>query len=434
MYLEAAAAAALAATFGLVVYRLYLHPLAHFPGPKLAAATKWYEFWYDVLLPPGGQFSAKVERLHDNYGPIVRINPQELHIRDPDMFEAVYARGTKRDRWYNAARMTGKTDDSFSTVGHDLHRRRKLANAPMMGRRMMGVKEGVLVGNAASLGANLRRAVEMGEVLDLGVLFIGYSLDVAGAFFFGKDIGAQGDLGLARKWYTVGRSMSRMTPIMKQFPVLAKAVARLPGPVVRRLWPDAGVIADLEEQMLAWVLEHQSREKRASGLGGDAADMASSTLFDVIDSSKLPEEDKAAPRLVQEAIGIIVAGSETVAKILTRTAYELTINPSVLLKARKELADAVSRLGKAQLGLADLEKLPYLVSSARSLRLMETFPTNKASTQTALIKEALRITAIATSRFPVQLYEPLQYNGFDIPAMVPRRISPNHDLPKECNH
>jgi cytochrome P450 len=426
MYFEAAAAAAaIAATFGLVVYRLYLHPLARFPGPKLAAATKWYEFWYDVLIPPGGQFSAKVERLHDQYGPIVRINPQELHIRDPDMFEAVYARGTKRDRWYNAARMTGKTNDSFSTVGHDLHRRRKVANAPIMGRRMVGVKEGVLVGNAASLRANLRRAVEREEVLDLGVLFIGYSLDVAGAFFFGRDIGAQRDLGLARKWYTVGRSMARMTPILKQFPVLAKAVARLPGPVVRRLWPDAGVIADLEEQMLAWVLEHQAQEKRASVVvGGDAADMASSTLFDVIDSSKLPEEDKAAPRLVEEAIGIIVAGSETVAKILTRTAYELITNPSVLLKARKELADAASRLGKPQLGLADLEKLPYLVSGARSLCLTETSPTDKVSTQTALIKEALRITAIATSRLPVQLYEPLQYNGFDIPAMVPRRISP----------
>lgn len=362
MYLELciSAAAVLLATLGLVVYRLYFHPLARFPGPKLAAATKWYEFWYDVIIPPGGQFSERIERLHDQYGPIVRINPQELHIRDPDMYEQVYTSSTKRDRWYNAARMTGKTADSFSTIPHDLHRRRKVANAPLMARRTVNAKKAVLSANTAALAANFKRAAESGEVVDLGILFIGYSLDVVGAFCFGRDLGAQEDLGLARKWYTVGRSMARITPIMKQFPSLAKVVARLPGQVVKRLWPDAVVIADLDKQMLSWILEHRAQDKKARDLGD--VSMESSTLFEVIDDSKLPEEDKSAPRLVDEAVGIIVAGSETTAKILTRTAYELMSNPSVLMQAREELAHAALQLQVPQLELVDLEKLPYLVS------------------------------------------------------------------------
>ena len=49
-----------------VAYRIYLHPLSHFPGPKLAISTYWYEFYYDVIMR--GRYTWKLKELHERYG------------------------------------------------------------------------------------------------------------------------------------------------------------------------------------------------------------------------------------------------------------------------------------------------------------------------------------------------------------------------------
>ena len=60
---------AIASLLFLTLYRLYLHPLADFPGPKLAAASYWYECYFNVLKGPApGQYMYQVDRLHETYG------------------------------------------------------------------------------------------------------------------------------------------------------------------------------------------------------------------------------------------------------------------------------------------------------------------------------------------------------------------------------
>jgi hypothetical protein len=53
-----ATVASLLYLIGLAVYRLYLSPIARFPGPKLAALSR--------VLP--GQFTFHIQELHKQYG------------------------------------------------------------------------------------------------------------------------------------------------------------------------------------------------------------------------------------------------------------------------------------------------------------------------------------------------------------------------------
>ena len=49
-----------------VIHRLYFSPLAGFPGPKIAAATGWYEFYFDVIKK--GKYFYEIEKMHHKYG------------------------------------------------------------------------------------------------------------------------------------------------------------------------------------------------------------------------------------------------------------------------------------------------------------------------------------------------------------------------------
>ena len=59
-------AAAVLYPLAVVIYRLYLDPLSAIPGPKLAAITFWYEYYYDGIKK--GQYTFQIEKLHKQYG------------------------------------------------------------------------------------------------------------------------------------------------------------------------------------------------------------------------------------------------------------------------------------------------------------------------------------------------------------------------------
>ena len=87
-----------------------------------------YEFYFDVIL--GGQYTFHIKKLHEEYGPIIRINPFEVHVSDPLFYDVLFtsnASGEKRDKWGWYTKQFGTPTSMIATTSHNQHRVRRAA-------------------------------------------------------------------------------------------------------------------------------------------------------------------------------------------------------------------------------------------------------------------------------------------------------------------
>lgn len=70
---------------------MHLHPLRNAPGPPLSAFTTLPHF----VAVSRGELNNYLRRLHERYGEMVRIAPDELSFVDPDALRDIYGHGVK---------------------------------------------------------------------------------------------------------------------------------------------------------------------------------------------------------------------------------------------------------------------------------------------------------------------------------------------------
>ncbi|RGP81044.1 hypothetical protein FLONG3_833 [Fusarium longipes] len=74
-----------------IIYRLYFHPLAKFPGPKLAACS---QLWF-IRVWCSGLHVRRMEEVHRKYGDVVRISTDELSFRSANAWRDIYNHTSK---------------------------------------------------------------------------------------------------------------------------------------------------------------------------------------------------------------------------------------------------------------------------------------------------------------------------------------------------
>jgi hypothetical protein len=155
----------------LGIYRLYFARIAHIPGPRIAALTYFYQFYYDVF-PHSGQFLFQCGRLHKKYGPVIRIGPDEVHINDMSFYNEIYTHGSRRrDKsrlWFYHEPVDEVAGRScWTAINHDLHRMRRGAFSQYFSRAKVLELQTRISKKVELLKERILSWEDSGELLDL---------------------------------------------------------------------------------------------------------------------------------------------------------------------------------------------------------------------------------------------------------------------------
>ncbi|KAK3292172.1 cytochrome P450 CYP682H1 [Chaetomium fimeti] len=339
----------------LALYRVFFHPLASIPGPKLAAITTWYEKYYDVFL--GAQYFRRIEEMHRQYGPVVRIRPDEVSFNDPDFIDTLSPVGGRRTTKPALVGLrTGIPDSITGTIDHDVHRRRRNAISGFFSVASIRRLEPIITAHMEKMfgrvDASIAASGAKSVVLSMHQVFRACTSDIITTYAFGENQDILGEDDWGESVTAGSNTWHNLTHVFAAFPVVLLVMRNLPQWAFRFFIPSRE-LDDLMERKEWWV--NKVRTIRESP---DPAHLKS-TIFEGVLSSNLPAEEKTDARLAQEAQLIVFAGEGTVAYTLNAALYELLAHPAEYRRAREELRASLPA-GEVAPSFAQVETLPFL--------------------------------------------------------------------------
>ncbi|KAK7905311.1 hypothetical protein LTR67_000031 [Exophiala xenobiotica] len=327
-------------------------------------------------LPFASSFCKELPRLHDQYGPIVRIRPNELHIRDMDSFREIYRPGTpfkKYPGFYNAYVIDGSFFNIHETkvVKHikDMY-------SPHFSRAAIQKLEGSLHEKVHKLLDALHKASKESKIVNLTLAFKCLTADVVMEYCYQKNFGALDAADFQFKIIEDMEGLFGTASYTWYFPNLFNMLCR----VLERA--PISVTKTIAKPLAASLEIHKACQERIATLQKTTPDPSMPSIFQI---ALLPEpkNGRSAPglkELTADALVFFGAGTDTTAHALTTGTWFLLKNPMILARLRKELCFAIVDVDSPTiLSWIELEKLPFL---------------------RAIIKESLRLSFGVPGRLP----------------------------------
>lgn len=296
----------------IVVYRLWLHPAAHFPGPFPARVTQlFYPYTY---MRCNGQYYRLQKAWFDTYGDVVRTGPNEVIVADPSVLPhlAKAAKGA----WYSIGQSNPSVHSVRDVRTHSIRRRvwdRAFTPAAIAG----------CVATVQRYRERLLQALASGErgETNITACVSHFAFDTMGRLTYGRDFGMLEKQGRDGSDYflRMTHASMRVVGLLGHVPWLLVLLERL------------GAAGKDHMRFLKWC-DEMTEERRRRGMVGGVRDLFQ-VLLEAEDGNKHPHH---VP-LRGDSRTAIVAGSDTTASTLITLFTYLADSPEALKELQQDL-------------------------------------------------------------------------------------------------
>ncbi|KAF2814564.1 benzoate 4-monooxygenase cytochrome P450 [Mytilinidion resinicola] len=322
------------------IYNVYFHPLSSFPGPKFWAASS-IPF---SLSHMRGTFAFDIKNMHDKYGEVFRMGPNQVSFINGDAWKDVYAYRSDRPHFTkdktNYFTPLNGVESIHSAKDDAVHSRHRRLLAHAFSEKALREQESLLKTYMDLLVIQLKK--QSGPV-DM-VRWLNYTtFDLIGDLTFGEPFGCLHDSEY-HPWVAIVFQSMRASAFVvagRQYPALASMLVKLMPKSLSQKIQDH------------WDLS-VNRLNRRLATKTDRPDFMTYLQRQTGEKGLSPEEMHSNAPL------LMIAGSETTGTALSACLYYLTSNPTVFQKLRKEFDEAIK--SEEDITITNTSELSYMTN------------------------------------------------------------------------
>ncbi|KAJ0416241.1 cytochrome P450, partial [Aspergillus carlsbadensis] len=327
-----------------IIYNIYLHPLSKIPGSRLWASSR-LPFVYALIK---GTIIHDIQRLHEKYGPVIRIAPNEVTFAHPDAYKDIFQpdqnqrQFLKDPLWW--ARQPGHPDSLLSAISPEKHAQMRRVLSPGFTTHALRSQEVFVQKYVNLLIAQLSDLLGEAKTMDVDMTpwFNYTTFDIFGDLGFGESFDCL-QHSRYHPWIELLFNSVKAAGFVistRFYPVIEFILLKCIPPSMKKIQRDHyQQIVDKVDRRLSWELQRPDLMSHVIDKGGEL---------------KLDAGELYATFMI-----LTTAGSETTATALTGTLnYLVNHNPESLRKLENEIRGAFSSLD--EITMDAVKRLPLL--------------------------------------------------------------------------